>query len=105
MKKTQNMNPAKCRDCKYGKWKLSELDGAHWMYCELLECGVFSNVKPKDCPLNELSQDKHIKGNKCGTCEHWKEWYDEFGDHWSECELIKSVPLGTISPKECPLQN
>ncbi len=106
MKKKQNTNPAKCRDCKYGKWKRSELDGTCWMYCKLLECGVFSNTKPKDCPLNNVNEpqkNKQIQGNKCDTCEHWKEWTDEFGDRWAECELLKNVPFLDIKPGECPL--
>lgn len=107
MKKKQNTNPAKCRDCKHGKWKRSELDGTYWLYCKLLECGVFSNTKPKDCPLNndinELKKNKQIRGNKCDTCEHWKEWTDEFGDRWAECGLLKNVPFLAIKPGECPL--
>lgn len=106
MKKKQNTNPAKCRDCKNGKWKKSELDGSYWLYCKLLECGVFSNTKPKDCPLsnvNEPQKNKQIHGNKCDTCEHWKEWTDEFGDRWAECELLKNVPFLAIKPGECPL--
>lgn len=41
--------------------------------------------------------------NDCNKCAHRREWTDEFGDNWFECELLQCdiPPNGKLN--DCPL--
>ena len=46
---------------------------------------------------------KPYKPNDCNKCAYRKEWTDEFGDNWFECEVLQCdvPPNGKLN--DCPL--
>lgn len=40
---------------------------------------------------------------ECNNCPHRKEWTDEFGDNWFECELLQRAVPPWGKPEDCPL--
>lgn len=69
----------------------------------MIEVGdVGTLVKAKEC-VAWMQVPEPFKPKDCNICAYRKEWTDEFGDNWFECELLQGdvPPNGKLN--DCPL--
>lgn len=77
--------------------------------CFIENCGYVFAGRGIPHPVDKESLKAWMKPpepfepNDCNKCAHRREWTDEFGDNWFECELLQCdiPPNGKLN--DCPL--
>lgn len=68
----------------------------------MISIGNTMTVKTKEI-IAWMEVPEPFEPDECNKCAYRKEWTDEFGDNWFECELLQCdvPPNGKLN--DCPL--